>query len=112
MLMVPRPSSRAFFPRAGMPHRPERRRDGPRLTCVGAFRSRISCRVSRQLVPRVMDMRTSIALLPALVVGIVVAAGPAFAQAGWSASTPLIESDASRTAEQAEAVRTLWRAAV
>jgi lipoprotein-anchoring transpeptidase ErfK/SrfK len=52
-----------------------------------------------------MDMRTAIALLPALVVGIVVAAGPAFAQAGWSGSTPVFESDARRTAAQAEAER-------
>ncbi len=55
-------------------------------------------------------MRTSIALLPALVVGIVVAAGPAFAQAGWSGSTPVFESDARRTAEQAEAERAARRA--
>ena len=57
-----------------------------------------------------MDMRISIALLPALVVGIVVAAGPAFAQAGWSGSTPVFESDARRTAEQAEAERAARRA--
>ena len=50
-------------------------------------------------------MRTSIALLPALVVGIVVAAEPAFAQTGWSGSTPVFESDARKTAEQAEAER-------
>jgi lipoprotein-anchoring transpeptidase ErfK/SrfK len=55
-------------------------------------------------------MRTSIALLPALVVGIVVAAGPAFAQAGWSGSTPVFESDARRTTEQAEAERAARRA--
>jgi len=55
-------------------------------------------------------MRTSIALLPALVVGIVVAAGPAFAQAGWSGSTPVFESDARKTAEQAEAERAARRA--
>ena len=55
-------------------------------------------------------MRTSIALLPALVVGIVVAAGPAFAQAGWSGSTPVFESDTRRTAEQAEAERAARRA--
>jgi lipoprotein-anchoring transpeptidase ErfK/SrfK len=54
-------------------------------------------------------MRTSIALLPALVVGIV-AAGPAFAQAGWSGSTPVFESDARSTAEQAEAERAARRA--
>ena len=54
-------------------------------------------------------MRTSIALLPALVVGIVVAAGPSFAQ-GWSGSTPVFESDARRTAEQAEAERAARRA--
>ena len=83
----------------------ERGREGPRVTCVDAFRRRISCRVGRQVGPRVKDMRTSIALLPALVVGIVVAAGPAFAQAGWSGSTPVFESDARRTAEQAEAER-------
>jgi lipoprotein-anchoring transpeptidase ErfK/SrfK len=50
-------------------------------------------------------MRSSFALLPALVVGIVVAAQPAFAQAEWSGSTPVFESDAKRTAEQAEAER-------
>jgi lipoprotein-anchoring transpeptidase ErfK/SrfK len=55
-------------------------------------------------------MRTNIALLPALVVGIVVAEGPAFAQAGWSGSTPVFESDARRTAEQAEAERAARRA--
>jgi lipoprotein-anchoring transpeptidase ErfK/SrfK len=55
-------------------------------------------------------MRTLIALLPALVVGIVIAAGPAFAQAGWSGSTPDFESDAKRTAEQAEAERAARRA--
>jgi lipoprotein-anchoring transpeptidase ErfK/SrfK len=57
-----------------------------------------------------MDMRTSIALLPALVVGIVVAAPPVFAQAGWSGSAPVFESDARRTAQQAEAERTARRA--
>jgi len=56
-----------------------------------------------------MDMRTSIALLPTLVVGIVVAAGPSFAQ-GWSGSTPVYESDARRAAEQAEAERAARRA--
>jgi len=55
-------------------------------------------------------MRTSIAVLPALAVGIVIAAGPAFAQAGWSGSTPVFESDARRTAEQAEAERASRRA--
>ena len=80
------------------------------MTCVGTFRSRISCRVSRQLGPRIKDMRTSIALLPALVVGIVVSAGPAFAQAGWSGSTPVFESDAKRTAEQADTERAARRA--
>jgi lipoprotein-anchoring transpeptidase ErfK/SrfK len=57
-----------------------------------------------------MDMRTSIALLPALVVGMVVAAGPASAQAGWSGSTPVFESDARRSAEQADAEREARRA--
>jgi lipoprotein-anchoring transpeptidase ErfK/SrfK len=56
-------------------------------------------------------MRTSITLLPALVVGIVVAEEPAFAQAGWSGSTPAFESDARRMAEQAEAERAARRAA-
>jgi lipoprotein-anchoring transpeptidase ErfK/SrfK len=51
-----------------------------------------------------MDMRTYILFL-ALIVGIVVAAGPAFAQAGWSGSTPVFESDSRKTAEQAEAER-------
>jgi lipoprotein-anchoring transpeptidase ErfK/SrfK len=55
-------------------------------------------------------MRTSIALLPALVVGIVVTEGPAFAQAGWSGSTPVFESDARRTTEQVEAERAVGRA--
>lgn len=54
-------------------------------------------------------MRTSIALLPALVVGIVVAAAPAFAQGVWSGSTPVFESDARRMAEQAEAARAARR---
>jgi lipoprotein-anchoring transpeptidase ErfK/SrfK len=57
-----------------------------------------------------MGMRTSIALLLALVAGIVVSGGPAFAQAGWSGSTPVFESDARRTAEQAEAERAARRA--
>jgi lipoprotein-anchoring transpeptidase ErfK/SrfK len=55
-------------------------------------------------------MRTSIALLLALVAGIGVSGGPAFAQAGWSGSTPVFESDARRTAEQAEAERAARRA--
>jgi lipoprotein-anchoring transpeptidase ErfK/SrfK len=51
-----------------------------------------------------MEMRTSIALLPVLLVGIVVAAaGPALGQGGWSGSTPVFESDARRAAEQTEA---------
>jgi len=57
-------------------------------------------------------MRASIALLPVLVVGIVVAAaaGPAFAQGAWSGSTPQFESDTRRAAEQAEAERAARRA--
>ena len=55
-------------------------------------------------------MRTSIALLPALVVAIVVAAGPALAQSAWSGSTPNFDSDARRVAEQAEAERAARRA--
>ena len=55
-------------------------------------------------------MRTSIALLPALIVGLVVAVGPAIAQSGWSGSTPVFESDARREAEQAEAERAARRA--
>jgi lipoprotein-anchoring transpeptidase ErfK/SrfK len=55
-------------------------------------------------------MRTSIVLLPALVVGIVVVAEPALAQAGWSGSTPVFESDAARIAEQTEAERAARRA--
>ena len=55
-------------------------------------------------------MRTSIALLPALVVGIVIAAGPALAQSAWSGSTPAFDSDARRVAEQAEAERAARRA--
>jgi lipoprotein-anchoring transpeptidase ErfK/SrfK len=57
-----------------------------------------------------MDVRTSVALLPALVAGIVVVAGPALGQSGWSGSTPVFESDARRTAEQAEAERAALRA--
>jgi lipoprotein-anchoring transpeptidase ErfK/SrfK len=57
-----------------------------------------------------MNMRTSIALLPALLVGTVVATRPAFAQGAWSGSTPVFESDARRTAEQAEAERAARRA--
>jgi lipoprotein-anchoring transpeptidase ErfK/SrfK len=55
-------------------------------------------------------MRTSITLVPVLFVGIVVAAEPAFAQAGWPGSTPVFESDARRTAEQAEAEHAARRA--
>ena len=55
-------------------------------------------------------MRTSITLLPALVVGIAVAAGAAFAQSGWSGSTPVFESDARSSAEQVEAERAARRA--
>ena len=54
-------------------------------------------------------MRTSIAPLSALIVGIAVAAGPAVAQSGWSGSTPVFESDAKREAEQAEADRAARR---
>ncbi len=54
-------------------------------------------------------MRTSIALLPALVAGLVVAAGHGFAQ-GWSGSTPVFESDTQRSAEQTEAERAARRA--
>lgn len=54
-------------------------------------------------------MKTSIALLPALVVGIAIAAGPAFAQ-GWVGSTPVFESDAAKAAQQTEAERAARRA--
>jgi hypothetical protein len=55
-------------------------------------------------------MRTSIALLSMLVVGIFVAAArPAFAQGGWSGSTPTFESDTRRADEQAEAERAARR---
>jgi lipoprotein-anchoring transpeptidase ErfK/SrfK len=54
-------------------------------------------------------MRTSLALLAALVAGIPAAAGSALAQ-GWSGSSPQFESDARRTAEQAEAERAARRA--
>jgi lipoprotein-anchoring transpeptidase ErfK/SrfK len=65
----------------------------------------------RQLGPRVVEMRTSIALLSMLVVGIFVAAArPAFAQGGWSGSTPTFESDTRRADEQAEAERAARRA--
>jgi len=49
-------------------------------------------------------------LLPVLVVGVVAAAGPAFAQSGWAGSSPRFESDARRAAEQAEAERAARRA--
>jgi lipoprotein-anchoring transpeptidase ErfK/SrfK len=55
-------------------------------------------------------MRLSTALLPALVVAIVVAAGPAFAQSAWSGSAPAFDSDARRVAEEAEAQRAARRA--
>jgi lipoprotein-anchoring transpeptidase ErfK/SrfK len=56
-------------------------------------------------------MRTSIALLSMLVVGIFVAvARPAFAQGGWSGSTPTFERDTRRADEQAEAERAARRA--
>lgn len=54
-------------------------------------------------------MKTSIALLPALVVGIAIAAGPALAQ-GWVGSTPVFESDAAKAAQQTEAERAARRA--
>jgi lipoprotein-anchoring transpeptidase ErfK/SrfK len=52
-----------------------------------------------------MPTRASIALLPALVVGIVVAAEPALAQAGWPGGSPLFESDLRREADELEAER-------
>ncbi len=63
-------------------------------------------------------MRTSIATLPTLgtsllttlVTVVVVAAGPAYAQSGWSGSTPVFEADARKAAEQAEAERAARRA--
>jgi len=51
-------------------------------------------------------MRTSIALLPALLAGLLVAAAPALAQSGF-----VFESDARREAEQVEAERAARRAA-
>ena len=54
-------------------------------------------------------MRTRIAPLSSLIVGLVLAAVPAVAQ-GWSGSTPVFESDAKREAEQAEAERATRRA--
>jgi lipoprotein-anchoring transpeptidase ErfK/SrfK len=56
-----------------------------------------------------MDLRTSTALFPALLLGMVVSAGFVSAQ-GWSGSTPVFESDAKRTAEQTEAERAARRA--
>lgn len=56
-------------------------------------------------------MRTSIALVSALVVGTVFAAGPASAESGWFESTPVFESDARKAAEQAESERAARRAA-
>lgn len=53
-------------------------------------------------------MRTTFALIPALIVGLAVAAGPAAAQ--WSGSTPVFESDIERTNEQTEAERAARRA--
>jgi lipoprotein-anchoring transpeptidase ErfK/SrfK len=58
-----------------------------------------------------LKMRASIALLPVLVVGIVVAAaGPALAQGAWSGATPQFESDTRRAADEAEAERAARRA--
>jgi lipoprotein-anchoring transpeptidase ErfK/SrfK len=57
-----------------------------------------------------MDVKASIALLPALVVGLVVAAGPARAQSGWTGSSPVFEADVRRAAEQAEVERAARRA--
>jgi lipoprotein-anchoring transpeptidase ErfK/SrfK len=56
-----------------------------------------------------MTVRRSIALLPALVVGLAVPATPALAQ-GWSGSTPIFESDIRRTEEEAAAQRAARRA--
>jgi lipoprotein-anchoring transpeptidase ErfK/SrfK len=55
-------------------------------------------------------MKTSIAMLPVLVVGFAVVAGPSSAQDGWSGSTPVFESDVRRSAEQLEAERAARRA--
>ena len=63
------------------------------------------------LESRFVEMRTSIALVPVLAVGLLVAAaGPTLAQGGWSNSTPVFESDARRAADRAEAERTARRA--
>ena len=50
-------------------------------------------------------MKPSSSLLAALAVGVVLAAEPAFAQGGWSGSTPVFDSDSRRVAEQAKAER-------
>ncbi len=55
-------------------------------------------------------MRTSIALLPVLAVGLAVAGSPVFGQSGWSGSSPVFESDVRRAAEQTEAERASRRA--
>lgn len=54
-------------------------------------------------------MRISIALLPTLVVGVVIAAVPALAQ-GWAGSTPVFESDVAKSSAQTEAERAARRA--
>ncbi len=53
-------------------------------------------------------MRTTIALLSVLALGLVAPTRPATAQ--WSGSTPVFESDAQRSAEEAEARRAARRA--
>ena len=82
-----------------------RSRESPRETCGGACYSRISCEFSRQLGTRRMANRSSIALLPALVAGLLAPAGPARAQSGWAGQTPVFDSDTRRVAEAAEAAR-------
>lgn len=55
-------------------------------------------------------MKTWIVVLPALLVGIPLVAGPALAQDAWSGSTPVFESDVRRSTEQIEAERAARRA--
>ncbi len=93
-----------------MPHRPFAQRGWPTGSLCRRIWLRIPCRVGRQLGLRFVDKRSSLALLPALIAGVVVAAQPAFAQSGWPGSTPVFDSDAKRTSEQAEAERAARRA--
>lgn len=58
-----------------------------------------------------MNLRASLALLPALIVGLSHAATPATAQ-GWGGSSPIFQSDSRQEEEQREAERAARRAAM